>query len=212
MDPAAVRRCIEVFDFNFHLKVIIMYLSLRITATLFFAVMAVCVTACATGSKSAVDNSAGTPVLPSTQDYPVPDAADFNVDLTLVNVAIDSQLLAMQDSPQVTFTVWGYDELAADTSASSLLVSSYDLRPQSVPYYLRFSESDLQSIEYQSGSANSLRFYITMNVDVDGDGQICNGDFRQDYSISPPERFPVTEKVVIREVPIAEVAGEICSE
>ncbi len=171
------------------------------------------VTGCVSGNKSdaEVKPVAAVLPLPGVDDYPVPSDADFKVDLTLTNNTINTQLMTLQDLPQVTFTIWGYDGLAADVSATRIKVASFDLRPQSVPYYLRFSDSDLQSIEYQSGSTDSLRYYITMGVDVDGDGQICNGDLRQNYALSQPERFPVTQTEVVREIQVSEVSGEICS-
>lgn len=188
-----------------------MNLKLGSKVVAFVLAMAGGVTGCVSGNKTEAEAKPVAAVLPGVDNYPVPSDADFKVDLTLTNDAINTQLMAMQDLPKVTFTIWGYDELAADVSATSIKVASFDLRPQSVPYYLRFSDSDIQSIEYQSGSTDSLRYYITMGIDVDGDGQICNGDLRQNYAVSQPERFPVTQTKVVREIQVSEVSGEICS-
>ena len=168
---------------------------------------------CASGDKAPVlVKTAAEKSLPTIEDYPVPQQADYNVDLMLSNESIDTQLMLLDERPRVVFTVWGYDELAADVSASEIKVIGYELRPQSVPYYVRFAESELRQIEYQSGSTDSLRYYITMGVDVDSDGQICNGDFRQDYTLLRPERFTVAQAALAREIPLSEVSGEICDE
>ena len=161
---------------------------------------------------SAFVQTAAAKSLPTIEDYRVPQQADYNVDLKLSNESIDTALMLLNERPRVVFTVWGYDELAADVSATEIKVIDYEIRPQSVPYYVRFAESELRQIEYQSGSTDSLRYYITMAVDVDSDGQICNGDFRQDYTLSRPERFTVEQAALVREISLSEISGEICAE
>ena len=161
---------------------------------------------------SALVQTAAAKSLPTIEDYRVPQQADYNVDLKLSNESIDTVLMLLNERPRVVFTVWGYDELAADVSATEIKVIDYEIRPQSVPYYVRFAESELRQIEYQSGSTDSLRYYITMAVDVDSDGQICNGDFRQDYTLSRPERFTVEQAALVREISLSEISGEICAE
>ena len=161
---------------------------------------------------SALVQTAAAKSLPTIEDYRVPQQADYNVDLKLSNESIDTALMLLNERPRVVFTVWGYDELAADVSATEIKVIDYEIRPQSVPYYVRFAESELRQIEYQSGSTDSLRYYITMVVDVDSDGQICNGDFRQDYTLSRPERFTVEQAALVREISLSEISGEICAE
>ena len=161
---------------------------------------------------SALVQTAAAKSLPTIEDYRVPQQADYNVDLKLSNESIDTALMLLNERPRVVFTVWGYDELAADVSATEIKVIDYEIRPQSVPYYVRFAESELRQIEYQSGSTDSLRYYITMAVDVDSDGQICNGDFRQDYTLSRPERFTVEQAALVREISLSEISGEICAE
>ena len=91
---------------------------------------------CASGDKAPVlVKTAAEKSLPTIEDYPVPQQADYNVDLMLSNESIDTQLMLLDERPRVVFTVWGYDELAADVSASEIKVIGYELRPQSVPYY-----------------------------------------------------------------------------
>jgi len=77
---------------------------------------------------------------------------------------------------------------------------------------LRFNASEFQSIEFQSGQPDAIKYYVTFGVDVDGDGSICNGDFRQDYNLSRPERFPVSLSKVSQSIEIIEVNGEICAQ
>lgn len=150
-------------------------------------------------------------LLPAADSYPLPPADDYNVDLTLRNESIDQPLMTQRALPQVIFTVWGYDELVADVSATQVKVDEFPLRPESIPYYIRFSNTDLQSVEFRSGQENFMKYYITVAVDVDGDGKICNGDFRQDYTQSRPERYPLSQNEISGEIAISEVSGEICS-
>jgi len=151
-------------------------------------------------------------VLPTAADYEAPEGADYNVDIALRSDLIDNQLMKLESLPNVVFTVWGFDELVADVSASEIFSSEFPLRPQSVPYPLRFSASDFESIEFQSGQPEAVKYYITFGIDVDGDGNVCNGDFRQNYNVSRPERFPVTLANISQDIEIIEVSGEICSQ
>ena len=150
--------------------------------------------------------------LPTSADYEVPEDADYNIDITLRSDLIDNKLIMLDSLPSVVFTVWGFDELVADVSASEISSSEFPLRPQSVPYPLRFSASDFEAIEFQTGQSEAMKFYVTFGIDVDGDGSVCNGDFRQDYNVSRPERFPVTLSNVSQAIEIIEVSGEICAQ
>ena len=151
-------------------------------------------------------------ILPTSADYEAPEDADYNVDISLRSDLIDNKLIMLESLPSVVFTVWGFDELVADVSASEISSSEFPLRPQSVPYPLRFSASDFEAIEFQTGRPEAMKYYITFGIDVDGDGSVCNGDFRQDYSVSRPERFPVTLSSVSQDIEIIEVSGEICAQ
>ena len=186
-------------------------MSINIKATVFLVCMLLF--GCVSTSKTAMPDPTGVSgVLAGVGEYSVPEAADYNVDLTLRNDVIDNQLMTAPELPKVIFTVWGFDELAADVSATELKVSEFELRPQSVPYYLRFNASKLQLIEFQSGSNENLKYYVTLGVDMDGDGKFCNGDYRQDYSLARPERFKITQTDIAREIPVSEISGEICPE
>ena len=172
--------------------------------------LSACVSTSSTGGSAIVEVSASPAELLTAEDFPEPDTADFNAALTLVSDDINNRLIGQQTPANVIFTVWGFDELAADASATKLKESAFDVRPQSVPYFLRFDKSDIDSIEFQSGQPDSIKYYITVGVDVDADGIICNGDYRQDYAVTPPERFAVTQTDVQREASISEISGEIC--
>ncbi len=170
------------------------------------------VSACAGKGPVVEDESAAAlAVLPTSADYEVPEVADYNFDITLRNNAIDDKLMLRETLPNVMFTVWGFDELAADVSATEIFTSEFPLRPQSVFYPLRFNASDFQLIEFQSGRPEALKYYVTFGIDVDEDRKVCNGDFRQDYSVSRPERFPATNSNVSRSYEVIEVIGEICA-
>jgi len=175
------------------------------------------ITGCPAGSEliqndDTEDRVSGTFVLPTALDYEVPEASDYNVDFTLNNDVIDTRLMMLESLPQVVFKVWSFDEMVADVAATNIAVSEFPLRPQSVAYTLRFSASDLQAVEFSSGATEAMRYYVTFGVDVDRDGKICNGDYRQDYNVTRPERFPLSVSSVTRDIKITAVSGEICDE
>ena len=55
------------------------------------------------------------------------------------------------------------------------------------------------------------RYYISLDIDVDGDGETCNGDFRQNLEVARPEFFPLTRTDVEQVIEIAEISGEVCN-
>lgn len=145
-------------------------------------------------------------------EYPLPPPADYHVDLSLVSDQIDSRLWVNESLPLVRFTVWGFDELAADVSATKIAGAEYDLRPELNAYPLRFDAMDFKAIEFQSGSPEALKYYITLEVDVDRDGKACNGDYRQNFNVTRQVFFSTDRTMVERSIEIAEIQGEECPE
>lgn len=143
-------------------------------------------------------------------EYPVPELADYNLDIRLLNDQIDTVLMRTDPLPSVGFTIWAYDEMAADASATKITVEEFALRPQSVAYPLRFNRDDLQAIELLSDNDEAVRYYMTLVVDVNRDGVVCNGDFRQDFSNSGPEFYSLDQTAIDRQIEIAVVEQEDC--
>ena len=183
--------------------------QMKINARLLLCIVSVTVTACASGSKEPVP--VPEPAAPKVVEYSVPPPADYNLEFGLSSDQIDTVLSRANPLPMVRFTIWAYDQIAADVSATKIKVEEFPLRPQSVSYPLRFNREDLQAIEIQSDRQDEVRYYISLDVDVDGDGETCNGDFRQNLEVARPEFFPLTRTDVEQVIEIAEISGEVCN-
>jgi len=165
--------------------------------------------ACSPVQRAGVDTIAG--ITPGTDiEYPVPETADYNLELQLKSELIDVLMQSANGVAKVQFTVWAYDELAADVSATQIAVDEFTLRPQSVSYPLRFNKEAFEMIEFRSGNEDALKYYVTLNVDTNGDGAVCDGDLRQDFSNVRPEFFSVNDTEINRAIEIHEVTGEAC--
>lgn len=167
---------------------------------------------CSAGKNGLIQEDAKSeaPVLPKVEDYPVPELGDYNLDIRLANEQIDSALMLMEPLPLVRFTIWAYDEMAADAAATKIKLEEFALRPQAVAYPLRFNHDDLQAIELLSNNDEAVRYYMSLEVDIDRDGIACNGDLRQDFSVSGPEFYSLSQATVDREITIAAIEKEDC--
>ena len=174
-----------------------------------FVVIGVLFTCFACSSDGRFQAAPESVLLPSVDTYPVVPRADFNLEVRLSGDGLDEVLFSSPDA-RALFTVWAYDELVADGSATEILTSEYLLRPQDVDYSVRFNREDLARIEYQSGVEEAIRYYLTAEVDVDANGEICDGDMRQDLGFSRPAFYPTSTTDAEIEVSLAEVFGEPC--
>jgi len=134
------------------------------------------------------------------------DDQDYQLDVTLTGDLLDGVV----SDGNVNFTVWGFDNFVADVAATAILTTTVPVKPISETYELRFSSEDLDTIEYQSGGEDSLGYYLTFYVDVDNDGQRCNGDYRQDYELLEPQFFSASDMRTTMEVPVTLVSDEAC--
>jgi len=143
--------------------------------------------------------------------YAIPERNDYNLDIRLTHPDIDRLRAQAGAVPQVRFTVWAYDELVADVSATSIVTENFNLRPASFEYPLRFASTALDAIEIKSGDPESIRYYVTLFVDVDGDGVSCNGDLRPDRAISRPQFYTLQNTDSTLELTLKAVQGEVCN-
>ena len=134
------------------------------------------------------------------------DEQDYRLDVTLTGDLLDGVV----GDGNVYFTVWGYDNLVADVAATAILTTSVAVKPISQTYELRFSSEDLDTVEYQSGVEDSLGYYLTFYVDVDNDGQRCNGDYRQDYDLLDMQFFSASNRQTTVEIPVTLVSNDVC--
>jgi len=143
--------------------------------------------------------------------YAIPERSDYNLDIRLAHPDINRLRARAGETPQVRFTVWAYDELVADVSATSIVTEEFKLRPAAFGYPLRFASTALDAIEIKSGDPESIRYYITLFVDVDGDGVSCNGDLRPDRAISRPQFYTLEDTDNALELTLKAVQGEVCN-
>jgi len=134
------------------------------------------------------------------------DDQDYLLDVTLTGDLLDGVV----GDGNVHFTVWGYDNFVADVAATAILTTTVPVKPISETYELRFSSEDLDTVEYQSGGEDSLGYYLTFYVDVDTDGQRCNGDYRQDFDLLEPQFFSASDMRTTIEIPVTLVSNDAC--
>lgn len=132
--------------------------------------------------------------------------SDYQLDVTLTGDLLDG----IVGNGNVYFTVWGYDKFVADVSATAILTTTVPVKPVSETYALRFSSEDLATVEYQSGGEDSLGYYLTFYVDVNSDGQRCNGDYRQDFQLLDMQFFDASDMQQALEIPVTLVSNDGC--
>lgn len=80
-------------------------------------------------------------------------------------------------------TIYGYDPNLADASAS--VVHTQRVPLTSLPAELAIVLPDDAAARIDQGhgpvAEARARYYLHVNIDLDGDGQICGGELRQDY-------------------------------
>ena len=83
---------------------------------------------------------------------------------------------------QLVYRLYGYDPLLADVAATLVFERSIVLSSLPTSVTLEWPLDAESSIRPPVSGAGSAEFYIKFNVDLDMDGQLCNGDLEQDYS------------------------------
>lgn len=183
--------------------------SLKLTIA---SISILCLTACS--GDNAVqpgDQSNNQSVAPNGSDSIVvsqtsTDDQDYQLDVTLTGDLLDGVV----GDGNVYFTVWGFDSFVADVAATAILTTTVPVKPISEIYELRFSSEDLDTVEYQSGGEDSLGYYLTFYVDVDNDGQRCNGDYRQDFDLLEPQFFSASDMRTTIEITVTLVSSDNC--
>src|SRR5262245_1963851 len=86
-------------------------------------------------------------------------------------------------------TLYGFDTSLADAAAS--VIAEYRLALPGGALVVDVPDSPHELIDQGTGPvpAERARFYFDVFVDLNGDGQICPGDLRQDFDASPFETF-----------------------
>lgn len=111
---------------------------------------------------------------------------------------------------RVVATIYGYDEFVADAPATVLKQFDVPTLAAGEIYEFGFDRSDLDKIEFQSGVTDELGFYIVPHVNIDGLGEICNGDYRQDFEVTEPTLFNAATFVHPLEMHLTEIDNQPC--
>jgi hypothetical protein len=111
---------------------------------------------------------------------------------------------------RVIVALWGYDRYLADAGASLIASWQLPLEPTGV-VELDIPDEPHALIDQGEGpvAADQAGYYFQIHVDVDGDGQLCPGDLRQDYAVADQEFFDAVPTSLT--VPLAPIeAGRAC--
>ena len=106
--------------------------------------------------------------------------ADADYRLTL-DLAADRPV-NLSSRSKIKLTVWGYDQRIADQAPTALATETFSLPSLEASPTISFAEEDLLAVEPSSGQGDQLAYFITFDLDADGDGQVCLGDYRQNYN------------------------------
>ena len=87
--------------------------------------------------------------------------------------------------------LFGYEKTLADAPAS--LIETYEIEVGQMPATLDIEIPDAAHERIDQGvgpvTADRAAFYFAVYVDVDGDAQICPGDWSQDFGVAEPQVF-----------------------
>lgn len=131
---------------------------------------------------------------------------DFQLDVALIHP--DGQCLP--PTTKVSYWVYGYDNFVADVSATRMgewmqvPVHSGDF------FRIGLDAAAFDLIEYQSGVVESLRFYTGFSVDLDGNGEVCNGDLAQNYDVTDFASYPYSKNYVLEVVQLKVIDYKPC--
>jgi hypothetical protein len=107
-------------------------------------------------------------------------------------------------SARAVIWLWGYSSSLADARASLIEAYALPIEP-GMPVAVEIPANPHEMIDQGHGpvSAADARFYFSVYVDVDGDGQLCPGELRQDFELSPWASFatpPTSIDVALTEI------------
>ncbi|MCO4758157.1 MAG: hypothetical protein KC477_09040 [Oceanospirillaceae bacterium] len=127
----------------------------------------------------------------------------------------NTSFLIAPDDARLHVRIYAYDHRLADVSAV-VVKDAYVDRPQSdTEYQVAFTGEDLErALQQYHGSDrifsdHDAGVYLIWTVDINGDGQICEGDLRIDYNKMPdlfygiqPRSAGLDETVTVYLIPL----------
>lgn len=162
----------------------------------------------------------GTARIIARQDDPTTCPANVSAPMTTdgtTDYILNVEIIGPSDSclPQeniVNVQLFGFDEFVADTVANSLLGEWKKIAWQGDDYFqVGFNDADWINVEPQSGGENALFYYIHIESDLNGDGNICNGDLVRDFDVSPElEFFSSSQKLALLSIQMKTIDDVLC--
>ncbi len=121
----------------------------------------------------------------NSSDEPSSQLADEqSTNKSTFNVALKGNHAISTTPVQLIYRLYGYDSRLTDSIATLIFetVSGIDTLPTTVS--LEWPLDAHHIIRPPVSSEENARFYLNLQVDLNMDGQICNGDLIQDYSLT----------------------------
>lgn len=139
------------------------------------------------------------------------EAPPANTDYTL-EFAIGDGQECLPDSAEATITAYAFDNRVAD-DAPITTVASWGPTPVGGFTTLRpgLRESDLLAVLEADGDLADVQYYFTFQVDLDGDGEICNADLEQVNSTRTFGGYPGTQRFVIETIQLGAIVDTPCN-
>lgn len=106
--------------------------------------------------------------------------SDFRIDLELKGELGE----CLPPQGRIVARIYGIDKTYADVPATQIMLIVTPTLAAGEIYPLRFNRSDLDKVEFQSNSTDALNFYVDLFVNIDGAGEICNGDYAPNYDLT----------------------------
>ncbi len=106
----------------------------------------------------------------------------------LLNIRMNSpDILPLGHNSMAIIQLYGYNTSVADAPATPINAWREPLYSWGQEIQIAFSDDILQETEYRTGNNDQLGFYISVHVDNNSDGKICNDT---DYQGAPPGGQP----------------------
>jgi hypothetical protein len=114
---------------------------------------------------------------------------------TLSVTVVSSEKAQLENGSRIEIALYGYDENVSDGTGILIARQSKNISVSSVlPHESQFDlNHDPKSIVCDVNSACQEKYYFIVKIDLDGDGQICDGDLIQDETMVPKESYTFEE-------------------
>jgi len=102
------------------------------------------------------------------------------------NIQIDYSEVVVFDDASIKIGLYGTDRTVSGNSATLISESILNLREIPSNLSLRWPDNDYQLIDSPPVRAEEdAVYYFSLAIDSNNDGLLCDGDYRQDYDMTP---------------------------